>query len=224
MKTLSEIFFCADLKILSKCHKEKVQFAKIEILIFVVSLVSAFLLNNVVYGIVVFALYKWFLSNLNIAISDKQYGFLKWLLGTCIALYIALFVSTNNLRALNSLLSLNTNSIVEFIVVFVPSVILFYAPIRFKSQSDSLYAKLYKEDLDIRNKLAKQYMIEKHEAELDTKKMNQTIETLSNEKYVEEISNEITQARLRLAKVALAKWEEEEMKKLNNNPKVYIKS
>lgn len=224
MKTLLEIFFCADLKILSKCHKEKVQFAKIEILIFVVSLVSAFLLNNVVYGIVVFALYRWFLSNLNIAISDKQYGFLKWLLGTCIALYIALFVSTNNLRALNSLLSLNTNSIVEFIVVFVPSVILFYAPIRFKSQSDSLYAKLYKEDLDFRNNQAEDYMREKHDAVLDREDMNREIEELSNEKYVEEISYEIAQARLRLAKMALAKWEEEQKKKIDSYLEDYIKS
>jgi hypothetical protein len=224
MKTLLEIFFCADLKILSKCHKEKVQFAKIEILIFVVSLVSAFLLNNVVYGIVVFALYKWFLSNLNIAISDKQYGFLKWLLGTCIALYIALFVSTNNLRALNSLLSLNANRVVEFIVVFVPTVILFYTPIRFKSQSDSLYAKLYKEDLDFRNNQAEDYMREKNDAELDREDMNREIEELSNEKYVEEISNEITQARLRLAKEVLAKWEEEQKKKIESNLEDYIKS
>lgn len=210
MKTLYEIFFGADLNILSKCHKEKVQFVKIEILIIVVSLVSAFLLNNVVYGIVVFALYRWFLSNLNIAISDKQYGFLKWLLGTCIALYIALFVSTNNL--------------VEFIVVFVPTVMLFYAPIRFKSQSDSLYAKLYKEDLDSRNNQAEDYMREKHDAVLDREDMNREIEELSNEKYVEEISNEIAQARLRLAKMALAKWEEEQKKKIESNLEDYIKS
>lgn len=224
MKTLFEIFFGADLKILSKCHNEKVQFVKIEILIILVSLVSAFLLNNVVYGIVVFALYRWFLSNLNIAISDKQYGFLKWLLGTCIALYIALFVSTNNLRALNSLLSLNTNRVVEFIVVFVPTLILFYAPIRFKSQSDSLYAKLYKEDLDFRNNQAEDYMREKHDAVLDREDMNREIEELSNEKYVEEISNEIAQTRLRLAKVALAKWEEEQKKKIDSNLEDYIKS
>ena len=54
--------------------------------------------------------------------------------------------------------------------------------------------------------------------------LNSQISASSDDEYLNEIKREILEARIRLAKYALNKWEEEQRKKIDENLDNYIKS
>lgn len=54
--------------------------------------------------------------------------------------------------------------------------------------------------------------------------LNMLIQQTKDDEYIKQVSKEITECRIRLAKYALAKWEEEQKKKIESNLEDYIKS
>ena len=94
-KTFDTLYWGADLSLLRKCLDERVRFIRYEILILILSGITMYITDIVargygfVIGLLVMFLYKWFLSNLNLVAKGDTYGFLKWLLGTLIALILA---------------------------------------------------------------------------------------------------------------------------------------
>lgn len=56
------------------------------------------------------------------------------------------------------------------------------------------------------------------------KNLHMLIQQEKDDEYIKQVSKEITECRIRLAKYAIAKWEEEQKKKIENNINDYIKA
>lgn len=56
------------------------------------------------------------------------------------------------------------------------------------------------------------------------KNLHMLIQQEKDDEYIKQVSKEITECRIRLAKYAIAKWEEEQKKKIDSDLEDFIKS
>ena len=226
LSTISSLYWGADLDLLNYCREDRKKFVRIEILIIIISIFSFIVFNKVWYAtllsLCIFASYKWFLSNLNFSLSEKQWGFLKFIVSTINAAIIWFYtLGYFNLYKYN----IKSNSgigIILFIGVII--YILCLLPVRFKKNVGSPYAKLYKEQIQKDEQLAKRYVEIVNEAKQQRINDLVEIQRKSYQDYHIAVSSEILTARVRLAKEVLAKWEEEQRKNIDKNLENYIKS
>lgn len=226
-KTFDTLYWGADLSLLRKCLDERARFIRYEILILILSGITMYITDIVahgygfVIGLLVMFLYKWFLSNLNLAAKGETYGFLKWLLGTLIALILA-FVFCNyelNIHWTN----MDLFDAIAVFVVLVVLLFLCYAPIRFESKKDSLYAKLVVMEQQQEQQQAELQVATKGELKLQAERAKAEIQKKAQKEYIDALSHEISDTRLRVAKAALDKWEQEQKKRLEAHIEEYIK-
>ena len=107
------------------------------------------------------------------------------------------------------------------VVVIVVFLVVFY-PVRFEVDKNSLYAKLYNQYIEA-NQSQAEIKVKKQINELEQnariqEKINVTVE----KEYVKRLSNEIVEARMRIAKLAIEKWEKEQLQKIETNVEDYI--
>lgn len=226
-KTFDTLYWGADLSLLNKCTTERAQFIRYEILIVILSGITMYITEHptngygFVLGLIVLFLYKWLLSNLNHAIKGETYGFFKWLIGTLLAVTLT-FVFCN--YELN--IHWNSLGIFEIVTVFVVfSIMLFlcYAPIRFESKKDSLYAKLVAMEQKHEQQQAELQVATKGELKLQAERAKTEIQKKAQKEYIDALSHEISDTRLRVAKAALDKWEQEQKKRVEAHIEEYIK-
>lgn len=218
------IYWGADMQILSQCRTDKVKFVWSEILILLISVTSAFILMDTIFfrqqylGIfaacIVFITYKWFLSSINLSLSKRHLGFLKWLVGTIIAAilwYFSLIECDIYVTSISGLLEL-----VIAVIWGIIMLVICYIPIRFKGNKDSLYAQMFflQQSQDrIRVEL---FINDHHQAEIEKHKKEIELQHQAHINYVSDITNKITIARLQLASQALKMWEEEQKLNIEN--------
>ncbi len=226
-KVMQRLFFGVDFKILDLCIDEKVKFIKKEIFIALITVFSSLIfsafahdmrLKNPVLissliGVLVFLSYQFYLSNYNFAITHKNHGFLKWLLSTS----YAVGTSYCFIRVLPGL-----HSLVVLIIVFVVISILFYIPVRFDVNNDSLYVKLYRDTIKMERLFAEQKVNEFLTSEMQRQKTQIDINEKADKLTTDMIAQEIAKTRTRLAKEVLNEWEKEQRDKIKEDVKSYI--
>ena len=226
-KTFDTLYWGADLSLLNKCTVERAQFIRYEILIVILSGITMYVTDfptngyGFVLGLMVLFLYKWLLSNLNHAIKGETYGFFKWLIGTLLA-------ATLTFVFCNYELNIHWNSmgmfdIVAVFIVFSIMLFLCYAPIRFESKKDSLYAKLVAMEQQQEQQQAELKVATKGELKLQAERAKAEIQKKAQKEYIDALSHEISDTRLRVAKAALDKWEQEQKKRVEAHIEEYIK-
>jgi hypothetical protein len=187
-----------------------------------------FVTNNVArgygyfVGIIVFFIYKWFLSNLNLTIRGESYGFLKFLIGIIIALGIAYAFCTKVLNI--SLGNMNIVNIISVSVVLIITIVICFVPIRFEASRDSLYKNLLNLERQQEQKQAEIRISTKVDLKIQEEKAKAEIQKKAQKEYLEALTHEIANTRLRVAKVALEKWENEQKKRVETNIEEYIKN
>ncbi len=247
-KTFDALYWGADMRLLRKCLDERTRFIRYEILIVVLSGITIYVTEDITRGyglaagLVVFFLYKWFLSNLNLVIEGETYSFLKWLISTILALALTYVFCYYDLNIFFN--SLDLLDIVGVFIVLSITLFLCYAPVRFTSAKETLYAKLVdlerkqerlQAELQVSSEGAKidyaklvdlERKQERLQAELQVSSEGAKIEIQkrAQKEYIASLSQEIASTRLRVAKVALDKWEKEQIKKVETNLDEYIKS
>lgn len=225
LSTISSLYWGADLDLLNYCVEDRRKFIRIEILIIIISIFSFIMFNYVAWystlmSLCIFASYKWFLSSLDFSLSEKQWGFLKFVVGTINAAVIWLY--TLEYFHIHRIKSNSDLGLILFIGLII--YILCLLPIRFKKNVNSQYAKLYKEQIKNDEQLAERYVKIVNEAKQQRINDLVEIQRKSYQDYYIAVSSEILAARLRLAKDVLAKWEEEQKKKIESNLADYMKS
>lgn len=224
LSTISSLYWGADLDLLKYCREDRRKFIRIEILIIIISIFSFIMFNHVWYAMLmslcIFASYKWFLSSLDFSLSEKQWGFLKFVVGTINAAVIWLY--TLEYFHIHRIKSNSDLGLILFIGLII--YILCLLPIRFKKNVNSQYAKLYKEQIKNDEQLAEKYVKIVNEAKQQRINDLVEIQRKSYQDYYTAVSSEILAARVRLAKIALAKWEEEQKKKIDSDLEDFIKS
>lgn len=227
-KTFDNFYWGADLKLLKMCSDSLVRFVKYELLIILIAGLVMFVTNNVArgygyfVGIIVFFIYKWFLSNLNLTIRGESYGFLKFLIGIIIALGIAYAFCTKVLNI--SLGNMNIVNIISVSVVLIITIVICFVPIRFEASRDSLYKNLLNLERQQEQKQAEIRISTKVDLKLQAEKAKAEIQKKAQKEYLEALTHEIANTRLRVAKVALEKWENEQKKRVETNIEEYIKN
>lgn len=224
LSTISSLYWGANLDLLKYCREDRRKFIRIEILIIIISIFSFIMFNHVWYAMLmslcIFASYKWFLSSLDFSLSEKQWGFLKFVVGTINAAVIWLY--TLEYFHIHRIKSNSDLGLILFIGLII--YILCLLPIRFKKNVNSQYAKLYKEQIKNDEQLAEKYVKIVNEAKQQRINDLVEIQRKSYQDYYTAVSSEILAARVRLAKIALAKWEEEQKKKIDSDLEDFIKS
>ena len=226
-KTFDTLYWGADLSLLRKCLDERVRFIRYEILILILSGITMYITDIVargygfVIGLLVMFLYKWFLSNLNLVAKGDTYGFLKWLLGTLIAMILAFVFCDYELNI--HWISMSLFDVITVLVILAVLLFLCYAPIRFESKKDSLYAKLVAMEQQQEQQQAELQVATKGELKLQAERAKAEIQKKAQKEYIDALSHEISDTRLRVAKAALDKWEQEQKKRVEANIEEYIK-
>lgn len=228
IRLLGSVFCGADLFILNLCNEDKVDFIRKELgIIFVVAITiyTKHLTNYwFVWGIAVLLIYKLFLSNLNIVVrAKKSYVFIKFLLafvlsGLLIYLILDFWVYIG-------IIGFSYISTTEAILISIVVLLVFFAcfyPVRFRVNENSLYAKLYNQYIESKQ-LEAEIKVKKQINELEQnariqEKINVTVE----KEYIKRLSNEIVETRMRIAKLALEKWEKEQKQKIETDIEDYI--
>lgn len=226
-KTFDTLYWGVDLSLLNKCTVERAQFIRYEILIVILSGITMYITDivargyGVVIGLLVMLLYKWFLSNLNLVTKGESYGFLKWLLGTILALILAFVFCEKELRI--DWIYVDLFDVIVAVVVLTVMLFLSYAPIRFESKKDSLYAKLVAMEQQQEQLQAELQISTKGELKLQAERAKAEIQKKAQKEYIDALSHEISDTRLRVAKAALDKWEQEQKKRVEAHIEEYIK-
>ena len=226
-KTFDTLYWGADLSLLRKCLDERVRFIRYEILILILSGITMYITDivargyGIVIGLLVMFLYKWFLSNLNLAAKGDTYGFLKWLLGTLIALILAFVFCEYELNI--HWISMSLFDVITVFIILAVLLFLSYAPIRFESKKDSLYAKLVAMEQQQEQQQAELQVATKGELKLQAERAKAEIQKKAQKEYIDALSHEISDTRLRVAKAALDKWEQEQKKRVEAHIEEYIK-
>lgn len=231
-KTFDALYWGADIRLLRKCLDERTRFIRYEILIVVLSGITIYVTESIARGyglaagLVVFFLYKWFLSNLNLVIEGETYSFLKWLISTILALALTYVFCDNYLDVVESIYwnAFEPIDIISAFVILLIALFLCYAPVRFTSAKETLYAKLV--DLERKQERLRAELQVSSEGNmmLETENAKIEIQKRAQKEYIASLSQEIASTRLRVAKVALDKWEKEQIKKVETNLDEYIKS
>ena len=226
-KTFDTLYWGADLSLLNKCTVERAQFIRYEILIVILSGITMYITDIVargygfVIGLLVMFLYKWFISNLNLVAKGDTYGFLKWLLGTLIALILAFVFCDYELNI--HWISMSLFDVITVFIILAVLLFLCYAPIRFESKKDSLYAKLVAMEQQQEQQQAEMQVATKGELKLQAERAKAEIQKKAQKEYIDALSHEISDTRLRVAKAALDKWEQEQKKRVEAHIEEYIK-
>ena len=229
IRILSSIFFGADLFILSQCEEDKIKFIKYELGIIFVTIMTFLYTKYItqywfVCGIAVLLIYKLFLSNLNIVSrGENSYVVIKFLFPIIFSVLSAGII----IDLLDSLgiIGLHYINVYEGITIGVVVIVVFFVvfyPVRFEVDKNSLYAKLYNQYIEA-NQSQAEIKVKKQINELEQnariqEKINVTVE----KEYVKRLSNEIVEARMRIAKLAIEKWEKEQLQKIEINVEDYI--
>lgn len=227
-KTFDTLYWGADIRLLRKCLDERTRFIRYEILIVVLSGITIYVTEAIARGyglaagLVVFFLYKWFLSNLNLVIEGETYSFLKWLISTILALALTYVFCYYDLNIFFN--SLDLLDIVGVFIVLSITLFLCYAPVRFTSAKETLYAKLVDLERKQERLQAELQVSSEGDMKLEAERAKIEIQKRAQKEYIASLSQEIASTRLRVAKVALDKWEKEQIKKVETNLDEYIKS
>lgn len=227
-KTFDALYWGADIRLLRKCLDERTRFIRYEILIVVLSGITIYVTEAIARGyglaagLVVFFLYKWFLSNLNLVIEGETYNFLKWLISTILALALTYVFCYYDLNIFFN--SLDLLDIVGVFIVLSITLFLCYAPVRFTSAKETLYAKLVDLERKQERLQAELQVSSEGDMKLEAERAKIEIQKRAQKEYIASLSQEIASTRLRVAKVALDKWEKEQIKKVETNLDEYIKS
>lgn len=227
-KTFDALYWGADIRLLRKCLDERTRFIRYEILIVVLSGITIYVTEAIARGyglaagLVVFFLYKWFLSNLNLVIEGETYNFLKWLISTILALALTYVFCYYDLNIFFN--SLDLLDIVGVFIVLSITLFLCYAPVRFTSAKETLYAKLVDLERKQERLQAELQVSSEGDVKLEAERAKIEIQKRAQKEYIASLSQEIASTRLRVAKVALDKWEKEQIKKVETNLDEYIKS
>lgn len=235
-KVIERLFWGVDFKLLNQCVDEKVRFIKYEVLILIITSISAYSIfsytkdlrlnttaSTITAIIVVFFTYKMYLSNLHNKLMGHCNGFLQWLITTLFAIITACGIITSiaNIRIDTSI---GTKDVIVMVVTTTLSLILFYIPVRFNADNNSQYAKLLKKTLDEENSWAELAINDELQQKTQRRKaqseLNKKVEKLSTDM----IATEIAKARTRVAKAALEKWEAKQKELINQDIEHYIKS
>ena len=108
-------------------------------------------------------------------------------------------------------------SIVVILVFFA----CFY-PVRFSVNKNSLYSKLYNQYVES-NQLQAEIKVKKQINELEQNaRIQEKINVAVEKEYIKRLSNEIVETRMRIAKLALEKWEKEQKQKIDADIEDYI--
>lgn len=212
-KTFDALYWGADMRLLRKCLDERTRFIRYEILIVVLSGITIYVTETIARGYgwaagaVVFFLYKWFLSNLNLVIEGETYSFLKWLISTILALALTYVFCYYDMNIFFN--SLDLLDIVGVFIVLSIALFLCYAPIRFSSAKDTLYAKLVDLERKQERLQAELQVSSEGDMKLEAARAKIEIQKRAQKEYIASLSQEIASTRLRVAKVALDKWEKE---------------
>ena len=227
-KTFDALYWGADIRLLRKCLDERTRFIRYEILIVVLSGITIYVTEAIARGyglaagLVVFFLYKWFLSNLNLVIEGETYNFLKWLISTILALVLTYVFCYYDLNIFFN--SLDLLDIIGVFIVLSVTLFLCYAPVRFTSAKETLYAKLVDLERKQERLQAELQVSSEGDMKLEAERAKIEIQKRAQKEYIASLSQEIASTRLRVAKVALDKWEKEQIKKVETNLDEYIKS
>lgn len=227
-KTFDALYWGADIRLLRKCLDERTRFIRYEILIVVLSGITIYVTEAIARGyglaagLVVFFLYKWFLSNLNLVIEGETYNFLKWLISTILALVLTYVFCYYDLNIFFN--SLDLLDIIGVFIVLSITLFLCYAPVRFTSAKETLYAKLVDLERKQERLQAELQVSSEGDMKLEVERAKIEIQKRAQKEYIASLSQEIASTRLRVAKVALDKWEKEQIKKVETNLDEYIKS
>ena len=231
-KTFDALYWGADMRLLRKCLDERTRFIRYEILMVVLSGITIYVTEAIARGyglaagLVVFFLYKWFLSNLNLVIEGETYSFLKWLISTILALALTYVFCNNYLDVVESIYwnAFEPIDIISAFVILLIALFLCYAPVRFTSAKETLYAKLVDLERKQERMQAELQVSSEGDMKLEAERAKIEIQKRAQKEYIASISQEIASTRLRVAKVALEKWEKEQIKKVETNLDEYIKS
>lgn len=227
-RNLSELYWGADFYLLKFDRIERSRFIRYEVMIILLSCLTflsakAFLstVNSVLCGLVVFCIYKWFLSNLNlITTAGNTNKFYRTLLCTSmwISVSYGLFKQTNLYFPWEIF---DIESLIVGVVILIVVLFSCYAPARF-SPVDGIYTKLLRDRIKQDESNAK--LIQQSEFEAQKEQINRRLiyEKQQNTYFDEQLNKEVLQTRIRLAKEVLAKWEEEQKKNIEQNWKQYI--
>lgn len=226
-KTFDALYWGADIRLLRKCLDERTRFIRYEILIVVLSGITIYVTEAIARGyglaagLVVFFLYKWFLSNLNLVIEGETYNFLKWLISTILALALTYVFCYYDLNIFFN--SLDLLDIVGVFIVLSITLFLCYAPVRFTSAKETLYAKLVDLERKQERLQAELQVSSEGDMKLEAERAKIEIQKRAQKEYIASLSQEIASTRLRVAKVALDKWEQEQKKRVEAHIEEYIK-
>lgn len=234
-KVIQRLFYGVDFNILNQCVDEKVRFIKYEMLILVLTGLSCWSFSvfareervhnyglwTTLLGVMIFATYKLYLSNLHLALTGKKNGFVQWLVATLFALGNAYCFITGVFN-ISLWQSIGVSQIVMAGLVLILSLVFYYLPVRFHERQDGQYAKMLNMTLREEAKWAELAIADTLKQETLRRKMqselNNQVEQLSSDMVAHEIAN----ARTRVAKEALAKWEAKQKEIIKNNPEIYI--
>lgn len=231
-KTFDALYWGADMRLLRKCLDDRTRFIRYEILIVVLSGITIYVTEAIARGyglaagLVVFFLYKWFLSNLNLVIEGETYSFLKWLISTILALALTYVFCDNYLDVVESIYwnAFEPIDIISAFVILLIALFLCYAPVRFTSAKETLYAKLVDLECKQERMQAELQVSSEGDMKLEAERAKIEIQKRAQKEYIASLSQEIASTRLRVAKVALEKWEKEQIKNVETNLDEYIKS
>lgn len=236
-KVVQRLFWGVDFKLLNQCVDEKVIFVKYELVIIILAVYTGWSYFQfgyhvrtfyvapiaIILTIFVFLTYKMYLSNMYKKLTSHVNGFGQWLVSTVFAIGTAYFTIEGVLNIdIDSRIS--TSEIVLSTMTVIVALPLYYLPVRFEKNTDSLYAKLLLKIIEEEKKRAETFVREdlrqetqKYEVQIE---LNRKADAISSDL----IADEIAQTRLRVAKVALEKWEEQQRELINRDIEKYIKS
>lgn len=236
-KVVQRLFWGVDFKLLNQCVDEKVRFIKYEFIILLLAGYTGWSYMQfgtrirtsyvapvaIILAIFVFFTYKMYLSNLHNKLTSHVNGLGQWIVSTLFAIGTAYFTIEGVLN-IDIDNRITISEIVLSIMTIMVAMGLYYLPVRLKKDSDSLYAKLLLKTVEEEKTCAEVSMVEdlrqethKHKAQVE---LNRKADAITSDL----IANEIAQARLRVAKAALEKWEEQQRELINRDIDQYIKS
>lgn len=207
---IQRLYWGVDFSILGKCNADLISYILYEIGIIAIALYS--FNSNPIFGVIVFIVYKLFLSNWHYTITHNS-GISKFIL---MLFLIGVSLYLQNYDFLN---------IYEIDLIKIVLIAIFYfVPIRFSVKSDSLYVKLLQDKLkkekewatDAVNKMLDDEN-RKREAEIE---INKLADEITNKRIAEEIAT----SRVNIAKILIQEWEKEQTQNIKNNINKYIQT
>lgn len=216
LKTIENFYWGVDLHILWKCPVERVSFLRYELYAVLLSIYTIFItskMGNVcfIFGIGELFIYKWYLSSINVAVSDQNNGFVKWVVATLVA--IGLTYCTIEHWRLWNWNNINVRELILLSIILLALLFFCYIPVRFKSMKDSQYATWQRKDFDIE----RHSMMSEIETIQKEEELHHKIQKEADLEYQKQLTHEIAQARLKVAQVMLEKWTHEQIKNIPND-------